>query len=152
MFFEVKKRDLAGRIGKLFTRHGVLETPLILPVVDPTRQVPALEVISNIGFKGIITNAYLFYKRNRGVVKSIHSELGWSNAIMTDSGGYQILVYGDIGIDNNTIVNYEKAIGSDIAVILEFTNTLSTLLGEVSTITSIEYVACRVKHVCAYSN
>ena len=119
MFFEVKRRDLAGRIGKLFTRHGVIETPAILPVVDPVRQVPALRTISDIGFNGIITNAYLFYKRNRGVVKNIHSELNWSSTIMTDSGGYQILVYGDIDVDNRTIVNYEKAIGSDIAVILD---------------------------------
>ncbi len=119
MFFEVKKRDLAGRIGKLFTRHGVLETPLVLPVIDPTRQLPSLEVINNIGFKGIITNAYLFYKRNKGVVKNIHSELGWNNIVMTDSGGYQILIYGDIDVDNKTIVNYEKSIGSDIAVILD---------------------------------
>ncbi len=119
MFFEVKKRELAGRIGKLYTRHGVVETPIILPVVDSARQVPSLDVISNIGFRGIITNAYLFYKRNRGLAKSIHSELGWHNTIMTDSGGYQILLYGDIGVDNKTIVEYEKAIGSDLAVILD---------------------------------
>ena len=119
MFFEVKKRDLAGRIGKLTTRHGILETPFIFPVIDPLRQVPDLSSISSVGFKGIITNAYLFYKRNRGIVKSIHSELSWSNIVMTDSGGYQILLYGDIDIDNRTIVNYEKAIGSDIATILD---------------------------------
>lgn len=119
MFFEVKRRDLAGRIGRLFTQHGALETPAVLPVVDPVRQVPGLRVISEVGFSGIITNAYLFYKRNSGAVKSIHSELGWSRVIMTDSGGYQILVYGDIDVDNKTIVNYEKAIGSDIAIILD---------------------------------
>ncbi|MCC6040638.1 MAG: tRNA guanosine(15) transglycosylase TgtA [Desulfurococcaceae archaeon] len=119
MFFEVKRRDLAGRIGRLFTRHGVLETPIVLPVVDPARQVPELGVISKVGFNGIITNAYLFYKRNHGVVKNIHSELNWDNVIMTDSGGYQILVYGDIDVDNKTVVEYEKAIGSDIAVILD---------------------------------
>lgn len=119
MFFEVKKRDLAGRIGKLITRHGILETPVIFPVIDPLRQIPDLSSISSVGFKGIITNAYLFYKRNKGVIKSIHSELSWNNIVMTDSGGYQILLYGNIDIDNRTIVNYEKAIGSDIATILD---------------------------------
>ncbi|MEM0001960.1 MAG: tRNA guanosine(15) transglycosylase TgtA [Desulfurococcaceae archaeon] len=117
--FETKTRDLGGRIGRLKTPHGVLETPFLFPVVDPIRQVPSINVIRNIGFNGFITNAYLFYKRNKGLAKSIHSELSWSNVIMTDSGGYQILIYGDIDIDNKTIVNYEKRIGTDIAVILD---------------------------------
>jgi 7-cyano-7-deazaguanine tRNA-ribosyltransferase len=117
--FETKIRDLGGRIGKLITSHGVLETPFLFPVVDPTRQVPDLNTIKSIGFNGLITNAYLFYKRNNGFAKSIHRELSWSNVIMTDSGGYQILVYGDVDIDNKTIIAYEKSIGTDIAVILD---------------------------------
>lgn len=38
---------------------------------------------------------------------------------MTDSGGYQILEYGDISVDNRTIVSFEKQIGVDIGVILD---------------------------------
>ena len=117
--FEVKTRELAGRIGRLVTLHGTLETPFLFPVVDPLRQVIKLSEIERIGFNGIITNAYLFYKRNKGLVKNIHNELSWSKVIMTDSGGYQILVYGNIEIDNKTIVTYEKNIGSDISVILD---------------------------------
>jgi len=117
--FEVKTRDLGARIGKLVTRHGVIETPFLFPVVDPKRQVPSLTRIKDTGFNGIITNAYLFYKRNEGIAKPIHSELMWDGIIMTDSGGYQVLVYGDIDVDNKTIVTYEKEIGSDIAVILD---------------------------------
>ncbi|MEM1864101.1 MAG: tRNA guanosine(15) transglycosylase TgtA [Desulfurococcaceae archaeon] len=119
MFFEVKKYELAGRIGKLHTRHGSLETPYIFPVVDPARQVPSLDEIAKMGFKGIITNAYLFYMRNKGMAKRIHSELHWNNVIMTDSGGYQILVYGDVNVNNKTIVQYEKEIDIDIGVILD---------------------------------
>lgn len=117
--FETKIRDSGGRIGKLMTQHGLLETPFLFPVVDPVRQVPQLEDIKKIGFNGIIVNAYLFYRRNKGIVKSIHEELSWSNIIMTDSGGYQILIYGEVDVDNKTIVLYEKNIGSDIAVILD---------------------------------
>lgn len=117
--FEVKTRDLGGRIGKLVTRHGVLETPFLFPVIDPHRQVPGLPKIRDMGFNGIITNAYLFYKRSRGLIKPIHDELAWTDVIMTDSGGYQILIYGDVEADNKTIVMYEKSIGSDIAVILD---------------------------------
>lgn len=119
MSFEVKRTDLAGRIGKLQTDHGALETPFLFPVVDPTRQTPSLDEIKKMGFNGIITNAYLFYKRNRGKVHSIHAELRWNDVIMTDSGGYQILVYGDVEVDNKTIVEYEMNIRTDIAVILD---------------------------------
>lgn len=119
MFFETKKTDLAGRIGRLLTPHGVVETPYLFPVIDPARQVPDLDKIREVGFSGIITNAYLFYKRNQGKATSIHEYLKWNSVIMTDSGGYQILVYGDVEVDNRTIIEYEKRIGSDIAVILD---------------------------------
>ncbi|WP_227410890.1 tRNA guanosine(15) transglycosylase TgtA [Thermosphaera chiliense] len=119
MYFEPREYELAGRIGKLRTRHGVIETPFLFPVVDPVRQAPGLNVLHEIGYDGFITNAYLFYKRNNGAVRSIHQALNWSKPIMTDSGGYQVLVYGDVEVDNKTIVEYEKNIGVDIGVILD---------------------------------
>jgi 7-cyano-7-deazaguanine tRNA-ribosyltransferase len=119
LHFEPKEYELAGRIGKLKTRHGVIETPFLFPVVDPVRQAPGLSVLREIGYDGFITNAYLFYKRNNGEVKDIHQALNWDKPIMTDSGGYQVLVYGDVEVDNKTIVEYEKKIGVDIGVILD---------------------------------
>ncbi len=118
-YFDPREYDLAGRIGKLKTPHGVIETPYLFPVIDPTRQQPSLKEVENIGFNAIITNAYLFYKRNRGKPKDIHKALNWNKPIMTDSGGYQVLVYGDIEVTNETIVKYEKTIGVDIGVILD---------------------------------
>jgi 7-cyano-7-deazaguanine tRNA-ribosyltransferase len=117
--FETRLRDLGGRIGRLTTRHGYLETPFLFPVIDPYRQTPGLDLIKQLGFNGIITNAYLFYRRNKGVAREIHSELSWDSVIMTDSGGYQVLVYGEVDVDNKTIVEYEGRIGSDIGVILD---------------------------------
>ena len=37
MVFEVKSTDLLGRVGKLKTKNGVLETPTLLPVVNPRK-------------------------------------------------------------------------------------------------------------------
>jgi len=119
LYFEPKEYELAGRIGKLRTRHGVIETPFLFPVVDPVRQAPGLSVLREMGYDGFITNAYLFYKRNNGEVKNIHQALNWDKPIMTDSGGYQVLIYGDVEVDNKTIVEYEKKIGVDIGVILD---------------------------------
>ena len=118
-YFDPRDYDLAGRIAKLRTRHGVIETPYLFPVVDPLRQQPSLDKLGEIGFNAFITNAYLFYRRNRGKVKDIHTAFKWNKPIMTDSGGYQILVYGDVEVDNKTIVEYEKGIDVDIGVILD---------------------------------
>jgi len=118
-YYDTRDYDLAGRIAKLKTLHGVLETPYLFPVIDPSRQVPSLEDIERVGFNAFITNAYLYYRRNRGAPIDIHKFFNWNNPVMTDSGGYQILLYGSIEISNRDIVEYEKSIGTDIAVILD---------------------------------
>lgn len=118
-YFDAREYDLAGRIGRLKTKHGVVETPYIFPVVDPVRQDLDLNTIRGLGFNALITNAYLFYRRNKGVARDIHAELKWDSTLMTDSGGYQVLIYGDVEVDNPTIVKYQKLIGTDIGVILD---------------------------------
>jgi len=44
-YYEIKDVDLAGRIAKLRTAHGVLETPYLLPVIDPSRQEVELDFL-----------------------------------------------------------------------------------------------------------
>ncbi len=118
-YYEIKDVDLAGRIARVKTRHGIIETPCLFPVVDPTRQEVPLDKLREIGFNAFITNAYLFYRRSKGRPRSLHDALGWDKPIMTDSGGYQVLVYGDVEVDNRTIVRYQRNIGTDIGVILD---------------------------------
>jgi len=38
MAFEIGERDLLGRVGELRTKSGVIETPLMLPVINPNLQ------------------------------------------------------------------------------------------------------------------
>ncbi len=118
-YYEVRGVDLAARIAKLRTKSGVVETPYLFPVVDPVRQEVDLGTIKSLGFMGIITNAYLFYRRKRGEVVDIHKALSWDKVLMTDSGGYQILTYGDVEVGNKGIVIYQKMVGSDVGVILD---------------------------------
>ncbi|WP_338600030.1 tRNA guanosine(15) transglycosylase TgtA [Sulfolobus tengchongensis] len=117
--FEVKYEDLAARIGILRTKHGNIETPVFFPVVNVFKDEITINEIKNVGFKNFITNSYMLYKYN--VVKNdIHTELNSEDmVIMTDSGAYQILEYGDIGISNEEIVKYQLKIKPDIAVILD---------------------------------
>ncbi|TLY08486.1 MAG: tRNA guanosine(15) transglycosylase TgtA [Thaumarchaeota archaeon] len=119
--FEIKKSDLAGRIGILYTNHAKIETPAYVPVVHPVRQSIHPKKLKEIGFDLVITNAYITLKQfgEEAVRKGIHKILDYNGAVMTDSGGYQVLEYGDIDIDHKTIASFEKGIGADIAIPLD---------------------------------
>lgn len=122
MSFEILDRDLAGRIGKLETRRGVVETPLLLPVVNPSLQpVSPEEMRRDFGCQAIIANAYLLKKSHEKEVLSrgVHDFLGFDGTVVTDSGGYQILVYGDVDASPEEIVRFQEEIGTDVAVILD---------------------------------
>ena len=121
MSFEVRHSDLAGRIGKLITPHGILETPAFIPVVHPVRQSITPRTLKKLGFDAVITNAYLALKHygNAAGKKGIHRIINSDCIVMTDSGGYQVLKYGNINVDPKTIACFEIDIESDIAVPLD---------------------------------
>lgn len=122
MSFEIREKDLLGRIGKLETKSGTVETPLLFPVVNPVLQVVSPSRIrEEFGFEALITNAYILKRRfqNEPVERGIHQFLDYDGAVMTDSGAYQILVYGNVEVSPGEIVEYQERIGSDIATILD---------------------------------
>src|SRR3972149_558384 len=122
MSFETKEKDLLARIGKLKTKSGTVETPLLFPVINPNIQpVSPRKLKDDFGFEAVITNAYILRKRfqNEPAEKGIHKFLDFDRAIMTDSGAYQILVYGDVEVSPAEIVEYQERIDSDIATILD---------------------------------
>lgn len=123
MSFEIKERDLLARIGKLRTKSGTVETPLLFPVVNPNIQpIPPKRLREEFGFEALMTNAYILMKcfQNQPAEKGLHNFLGFKGAIMTDSGAYQILVYGDIETTPKEIVDYQERINTDIATILDW--------------------------------
>ncbi len=119
--FEIRDVDLGGRIGRLYTRRGYIETPAFFPVIDVERQEVPVEGVREAGFTQVITNAYLILKRYgwAAAERGVHGILGFEGVVMTDSGAYQILEYGRIEVDQETIIRFQQAIGSDIAVILD---------------------------------
>ncbi|AWS00609.1 tRNA guanosine(15) transglycosylase TgtA [Metallosphaera hakonensis] len=116
--FEVKDEDLAGRIGILETRHGKLETPTFFPVINPLKTEISVKELKSMGFNNFITNSFILRKNNI-IQGKIHEKFGEDMIIMTDSGAYQILEYGDIYQENRDIVSYEAEIKPDIAVFLD---------------------------------
>ncbi|MEM0120947.1 MAG: tRNA guanosine(15) transglycosylase TgtA [Thermoprotei archaeon] len=116
--FEVKHRSLRGKIGRLKTKRGYIETPALLPVIDVKRQLVGTERIRQLGFKAVMTNAYLLLKR--GVkVSDIHEFLKFDGVIATDSGAYQMLEFGEIASTQSEIISFQEKINVDIGVILD---------------------------------
>ncbi len=122
MAFEIKERDLLARIGRLETKSGEVETPALLPVVNPSVQpISPKAMHDEFGCKALITNAYIIRKRFQTQAEElgIHRLLDFDGAVMTDSGAYQILVYGDVEVSNEEIIQFQESIKTDIAVILD---------------------------------
>ena len=122
MSFEVINRDLMARIGKFDTKTGVIETPLLFPVINPGIQmIPPKTLNKDFDCKALITNAYIINKnfRKTAIEKGLHDFLNFSGSIMTDSGAYQLLIYKGVETTSNEIVQFQEAIDTDIATILD---------------------------------
>jgi len=122
LVFEIKKRDLMGRIGKIETKSGSVETPLLLPVVNPPVQtIPPRKLWETFRLKAVMTNAYLVKKNFRDRIKgrTIHELLDFPGIVMTDSGAYQFLTYGEVAVTPREIVEFQEEISTDIGVILD---------------------------------
>ena len=119
--FEIKYSDLAGRIGILHTNHGKIETPSFVPVIHPVRQSIPAEKIRKIGFDVVITNAYITLKRLEDKARNdgIHKIIKFDGSIMTDSGGYQVLEYGEVDVKPPTMAKFEMDIMTDFAIPLD---------------------------------
>jgi len=122
MTFEIRERDMLARIGRLKTKSGEIETPLLFPVINPNVQPISPKRMREVfGCNALITNAYILKKRfgDKPIEKGVHNFLDFNGVVMTDSGAYQILVYGDIEATPKEIVEYQERIDADIATILD---------------------------------
>ena len=122
MSFEVRDRDILARLGRIKTKSGIIETPILLPVINPAIQLISPRTMrKELGCKAVITNAYILKKQmGEEVVESgIHRHLDFEGVIMTDSGAYQILVYGKVDVTPSEIVHYQEQISTDIGTILD---------------------------------
>jgi len=121
--FEILHKDLAGRIGRLSTPHGIIETPVLMPVVNPHLQLLPASKMARMGADMIITNSYIIHQdpdlRARALEQGLHKLIGFQGPIMTDSGAFQLSVYGDIEVLPLQILDFQFAIQSDICVPLD---------------------------------
>ena len=149
--FEVVKRDGLARIGKFHTRSGVLETPALLPVVNPKIfTVTPRELYDEFGFRALITNSYIIKNnadlKERALEEGLHKMLDFEGVIMTDSGTFQSHMYGEVEVTNEEMVQFQKDIGTDIGTVLDiFTEPYWT---KEETAKSIEVTLERMQVAC----
>ncbi len=125
--FEIIDTDLAGRVGRVTVNGKRIATPCLLPVVHPVHQVIPASKIRSMGFEAVMTNSMIAYKRVRDDAKArgIQEMLGFEGVVMTDSGGYQVLEYGDLDVESEGIARFQEETGSDFAVTLDRPTGLS---------------------------
>lgn len=121
MSFELRDRDLLGRIGRITVKGKTLETPAFMPVVNPLIEtIPPKRLKEEFGCDIIITNSYIIRNHFKDIPDlEVHKLLDYDGVVMTDSGAYQILVYGGVEVTQPEIIEWQKHIGSDIGVILD---------------------------------
>ncbi|SIO16731.1 tRNA guanosine(34) transglycosylase Tgt [Chitinophaga niabensis] len=97
MNFELTKTDPSGaRAGTLTTDHGVIQTPIFMPVgtVGSVKAVTQEQLRNDIDARIILGNTYHLYLRpGLDVLKQaggLHKFNGWDRPLLTDSGGYQV--------------------------------------------------------------
>ncbi|HVP95274.1 MAG TPA: tRNA guanosine(15) transglycosylase TgtA [Methanoregulaceae archaeon] len=121
--FEILDEDINGRCGRLRVGDKVIKTPALLPVVNPHLPVIPPPELKAMGAGAIITNAYIFYRssefRGQALSRGLHEVLDFDGIIMTDSGSFQLSVYGDVEVTNKETLLFQQAIGSDILVPLD---------------------------------
>ena len=118
--FEIKAKDNMGRVGVLKTKHGDVKTPALMPVIHPRKQTID---VGRYGADIVITNAYLIYKdeklKQEAIEKGLHDLINFDGPIMTDSGSFQLSVYGDVEITNKEVIEFQELIKSDIGTSLD---------------------------------
>ena len=126
--FEIKKRDIMGRICNFETPHGRVVTPTLLPVINPNIElISPREMKNRFKVQMIITNSYIINKsvrlREKALTEGIHSLVDFDGPIMTDSGTFQSYVHGEIDVKPLEIVEFQRDMGVDVGTILDIFST-----------------------------
>lgn len=116
----VKACEQTGaRIGKLHTPHGIIDTPVFMPVgTQATVKTMSPEDLTRMGAQIILGNTYHLHLRpGEDIVQEaggLHSFMNWGGSILTDSGGFQVFSLSNLrkiteeGVSFRSHINGEK--------------------------------------------
>jgi queuine tRNA-ribosyltransferase len=142
--FEVLKTDPTGaRLGRLETPHGVIETPVFMPVgTAASVKGVTQETLEALEVRILLANTYHLYLRpgHERIERlgGLHQFMSWPRAILTDSGGFQVFSMAGLSevsdegvrfrshLDGSAhvftpekAVEVQRALGSDVAMVLD---------------------------------
>ncbi len=143
--FEILKQDATSgaRRARLQTAHGVIETPVFMPVgTQATVKSMSPAELEELGCRVILSNTYHLNSRPGMEIMEacggLHRFMGWNHSILTDSGGFQVFSLAKLrkmsreGVEFQSHVdgsrhllgpreamNIQRIIGSDIAMCLD---------------------------------
>ena len=94
--FEIKKQIGARRVGRITTAHGVIDTPVFMPVgTAATVKAMLPDSVASTGAQIILGNTYHLMLRPGAErvarLGGLHKFMNWSGPILTDSGGFQVM-------------------------------------------------------------
>ncbi len=102
--YELIKKDkkTGARRGRIHTPHGIIETPVFMPVGTQAtvKTMTPTELKDEVKAKIILSNTYHLYLRPGDELVAeaggLHKFMNWDGAILTDSGGFQVFSLGDL--------------------------------------------------------
>ncbi|GBC78580.1 Queuine tRNA-ribosyltransferase [bacterium HR08] len=145
VIFQLIAEDPAtrARAGVLHTAHGPVETPVFMPVgTQATVKALTQEMLEELDARIVLANTYhLFLRPGEHVIRELgglHRFMAWDRAILTDSGGYQVLSLAPLRTVREEGVHFQShldgsrhlltperaieiqvALGSDILMVLD---------------------------------
>ena len=132
-----------ARLGKLHTLHGVIETPIFMPVgTQGTVKGLLPDQLKEAGAQIILGNTYHLNLRPTseliGEMGGLHKFMGWDRPILTDSGGFQVFSLAklrkikedgirfqshldgrEVILTPRRVIDIQANLGSDIAMVLD---------------------------------
>ncbi len=92
-------KKTGARRGRITTPHGVIETPVFMPVgTQATVKAMKPESVEETGAQIILANTYHLYLRPGSEIireaGGLHKFMNWNKPILTDSGGFQVFSLG----------------------------------------------------------
>ena len=156
MIFEIQKKDRfsQARAGKLKLAHGIVETPIFMPVgTQGTVKTLSPDELEQIGAQIILSNTYHLYLRpGQKLIHQaggLHKFMNWQRPILTDSGGYQVFSLAELSkvkiegvrfqshLDGSfhfftpeSVVEIQRNLGSDIMMALDECTTYPCMLDQ----------------------
>jgi len=144
MRFEVSHSSGAARTATLYTSHGLIDTPVFMPVgtLATVKGVSPRELVNDLRSQIILANTYHLYLRpgmeRMSDAGGLHKFMSWNLPILTDSGGYQVFSLASrckITDDGATfqshidgakhlftpehVIDTQRILGSDIMMVLD---------------------------------